>query len=50
MKNWAEPVAAVRKCKAWNVFKISEVEHGRQADFEISNPMIKVKENAGRAG
>jgi hypothetical protein len=33
-----------KECKAWNVGKIREVEHGRRADFEISNLMIKVKE------
>jgi hypothetical protein len=38
------------KCKAWNVDKIREVEYRGQADFEISNLLIKVKDNARRAG
>jgi hypothetical protein len=50
MKKLAGPVATARKCKTLNVDKIREVKHGRQADFEISKLMIKVKENARRAG
>jgi hypothetical protein len=49
-KKWAGRVATVRKCKAWNMDKIREVEYRRQAEFEISNLLIKVKENARRAG
>jgi hypothetical protein len=50
MKKWAGPVAMARKCKAWNVDKFREVEYRRQADFEISYLMIKVKENSRHAG
>jgi len=34
MNKWTEPVATVRKCKAWNVDKIREVEYRRQADLK----------------
>ena len=50
MKKWAGPVAMARKCKVRNVDKIREVEYRGQADFEISNLMIKVKENSRHAG
>jgi hypothetical protein len=43
IKKWAGPVAMARKCKACNVDKIREVEYRGQADFDISNLIIKVK-------